>query len=139
MNITTTNYNVLIPKKVSFKLNNTNSNMTTMPQDEFVTKTNYQEKKKKTNTWKNIIVGLSIIVLITDVIIERKLRIEEKAQKKEKELLEESIKKLKEEAKKLEEQIQKKRDEISNLKNENNSTTTNSPKTKPPRIDLDNP
>lgn len=139
MNITTTNSNVLIPKKVSFKLNTTTSNITTIQQDEFVTKNNYQAKKKKTNVWKNIIVGLSIIVLITDIIIERKLRIEEKAQKKEKELLEESIKKLKEESKKMEEQIQKKRDEISSLKNKNNPTTTNSPKTKPPKIDVDNP
>ena len=47
MNITTTNSNVLISKKVSFKLNTTTSNITTIQQDEFVTKNNYQAKKEK--------------------------------------------------------------------------------------------
>lgn len=136
MNITATNSVFLVPKKFSFKMNNTKSNTETLKRDEYVSNANNQEKKKKNSTWKNILLVLLIITLITDIIIEHKARMEEKAQKIEKELLEESIKKLKDESKKLEEQIQKTKDEINNLKNQSNTT---SPKNNQPKIDPEAP
>ncbi len=125
-------------KPIRFKSTTKNTTLLNQPveQDELNTQNN---KKKKKQVWTYLAIGTLILALITDIIIEHNLRMTEKAQKKEKELLEESIKKLKEESKKLEEQIQKKKNEINDLKNNTTPAKNNSPEMKPPKIDLDSP
>ena len=72
---------------------------------------NKKTTKKEKKIWKYITIGSLILALVTDIIVERKIRIDDKAKiealKKEKELANKLIKDLEEQSKKLEEEINK--------------------------------
>ena len=112
-------------QKVSFKSNNDSSFTKPQAPDEFVSEQNAQKKKKKNNIWTFVVTGAIILALITDIIVEHKIRVEEKAKKeaiqKEKELIEKLKKEAEEKAKKLEEEIEKQKDALEKTKGNGNS------------------
>lgn len=95
------------------------------------------KNKQASNLWKYITIGSFILALITDIIVERRIRLDDKAKietlKKEKELADKLTKDLEEQAKKLEEEINKQKEAIKKIKKEGQEN--NNPKT--PRIDVE--
>lgn len=98
---------------------------------------NKKTTKKEKKIWKYITIGSLILALVTDIIVERKIRIDDKAKiealKKEKELANKLIKDLEEQSKKLEEEINKQKKTIKNIKKEGQENNNS----KPPRIDVE--
>ena len=110
---------------------------TPQAKDEYTTDKNKQTNTKTKNLWKYIAIGSFILALITDIIVERKIRIDDKAKietlKKEKELADKLIKDLEEQSKKLEEEIKKQKEAIKNIKKEGQGNNNS----KPPGIDVE--
>lgn len=117
MNINAVNSTIKSIQKISFKSSN-NQTVINKQQlsDEFVSEQNTQNKKKKKNIWTYVAIGALILALVADIVVEHKIRVEEKAKKeaiqKEKELAEKLKKEAEEKAKKLEEEIKKQKEAI---------------------------
>lgn len=118
MNINAVNSTIKSIQKISFKSSNNQAVINKQQlSDEFVSEQNApQKKKKKKNIWTYVAIGALILALVTDIAVEHKIRVEEKAKKeaiqKEKELAEMLKKEAEEKAKKLEEEIKKQKKAI---------------------------
>lgn len=118
MNINAVNSTIKSIQKISFKSSNNQAVINKQQlSDEFVSEQNApQKKKKKKNIWTYVAIGALILALVADIVVEHKIRVEEKAKKeaiqKEKELAEKLKKEAEEKAKKLEEEIKKQKEAI---------------------------
>lgn len=121
MNINAVNSTIKSIQKVSFKSSNNQSvNNIKQAPDEFVSEQNIQKKKKKKNFWASVAIGALALALVADIVVEHKIRVEEKAKKealqKEKELAEKLKKEAEEKAKQLEEEIKKQKEALKKAK-----------------------
>ena len=127
MNINAINSTIKSIQKISFKSSN-NQTVINKQQlsDEFVSEQNTQNKKKKKNIWTYVAIGALILALVADIVVEHKIRVEEKAKKeaiqKEKELAEKLKKEAEEKAKKLEEEIKKQKEALEKAKKNGKSS-----------------
>lgn len=121
MNINAVNSTIKSIQKISFKSSNEQTVSSKQPiADEFISEQNAQKKKKKNNIWTSVAIVALILALVADIVVEHKIRVEEKAKKeaiqKEKELAEKLKKEAEEKAKKLEEEIKKQKEAIEKAK-----------------------
>lgn len=87
------------------------------------------KEKKSKNSWKLALAGIAFLALVTDIVIERKLRLEEKAKaealKNEKEYLDKLFKESEEKSKNLEDNLEAIGKLVESLKSEPNSNNSN--------------
>ena len=87
------------------------------------------KEKKSKSSWKLALAGITFLALVTDIVIERKLRLEEKAKaealKNEKEYLDKLFKESEEKSKNLEDNLEAIGKLVESLKSEPNSNNSN--------------
>ena len=132
------NYSNLDFNRHSYQSNNIfKGKNVSLSKDEFIQSKDKPIKKEEKKMWKYIAAGAFILALIADIIVERKIRVDDKAKidalKKDKELTNKIIKDLEEQSKKLEDEINKQKEIINQLKNGGKDNNNN----KPPKIDVD--
>lgn len=123
MNISLTHPTSTYTSKITFKSNNVREAMQNKPANN----ANNKKPREKQNLWKYVSIGALIVALIADIIVEHKIRIENKNIKKEKELTDKFIKDLQEQSKNLEKEIKKQKEQIDNLKQGGNNSNKKAP------------
>lgn len=139
MNINAINSKIESIREIAFKSSNNQAGISKQQaSDEFILERNVQNKKKNKNIWSYVATTALVSALIADIVVEHKIRVEEKAKKeaiqKEKELFEKLKNEAEEKAKKLEEEIKKQKEALENARKKEGTAGVPNINIEPPKL-----